>query len=358
MTNRSLVARGLVAGAGLFTVAAGAGAQTERVTLRGDRVAIYDLVGSVRLQPGSGSDVTVEITRRGPDASRLRVESGALRGRETLRVIFPATRVLYRQGRSGWSGSNWRTTLQVDDDGTFGDGGDRRVGRRVEIASRGDGLDAQADLVVSVPRGKELALYLAAGDAEARNVDGDLVIDVSMASVTTTGTRGRLLVDAGSGEVSITDANGEVTLDAGSGGVSLAGVRGPRLDIDAGSGNIRGSDLAVEELRLDAGSGGVRLSRVSAPEIDIDAGSGSVDVSLAADVRSMRVDSGSGGITIGIPESLGAEVTAELGSGGLDLDIPFQMTRRTRDHLAGRIGDGRGRIVIDSGSGTVRLRRP
>ena len=73
-----------------LAIAAPLVAQTpERHTLRGTRVAIYDLVGDVRIVEGTGRDVVVEVTRQGSDASQLRVETGDI-GAPTLRV-FPST---------------------------------------------------------------------------------------------------------------------------------------------------------------------------------------------------------------------------------------------------------------------------
>ncbi len=58
-----------------------------------------------------------------------------------------------------------------------------------------------------------------------------------------------------------------------------------------------------------------------------------------------------------LPAELGAEVDIETGSGGIDMDFPIMVTRQSRDELRGRIGDGQGRIVIDTGSGSVRVRQ-
>src|SRR5687768_17520406 len=156
-----------------------AAAQTTRQTLKGDSVAIYNLVGELRVDPGSGSDVVVEISRGGADASRLEVQSGPIRGRETLRIIYPDDVIRL----PNW-GRGWNTTMRVRDDGTFGDGGDwgrgsrdrgRREGREVRISGRGrDGLEAFADLRVTVPAGKSVALYLGVGKAFVTNVDGQI----------------------------------------------------------------------------------------------------------------------------------------------------------------------------------------
>jgi len=342
-------------GVALAIVPVLARAQTpERRTLPGDDIAVYNIAGVMRVEGGTGSDVTVEVTRGGSDAARLQIATGRVRGRETLRVIYPERRVVYRQADSrGWRS---RTTLRVDDDGTFNDdrGDDART---VEVVSSGDGLDAHAHVRVTVPKGKRISVYLGVGEAKIENVDGELYADVSAAPVTSTGTRGKLSLDTGSGEVRVTDAQGDVDLDTGSGSVEVTNVRGGHLSMDTGSGRVRGSDVSVNDIELDTGSGGVRLARVQAKRITLDSGSGSVELALRADVESLRIDSGSGGVTLGIPESLGAQISIDTGSGGIDTDIPIQVKKSERNYLSGSIGDGKGEIVIETGSGGVKLRR-
>jgi hypothetical protein len=45
----------------------------------------------------------------------------------------------------------------------------------------------------------------------------------------------------------------------------------------------------------------------------------------------------------------------DTGSGGIDLDLPFQVTRMERDNVEGILGDGRGTVIIDTGSGRIRI---
>lgn len=334
-----------------------------RQLLKGDRVAIYNLAGSIRVQGGSGSEVSVTVDRKGSDGARLKVETGTIGGRETLRVIYPEDRIVFDGGSEGgttrrrWG--NWdRTQVDVASDGTFGDDQGRwGRGDRVEIVSSGRGFRGYADLVVSVPKGKELEIHLAVGEAVVNNVEGNISVDVHAANVTTTHTKGELSLDTGSGDVNVTDAEGRVILDSGSGGATVTGIKGSELRLDTGSGSFKGSGIDVEELWGDTGSGRVRLTEVRAKVITLDSGSGSVDLELLADVDRLKIDAGSGSVTVGIPESLGASVDIDTGSGGIDVDFPITVTRRDRDALVGKIGDGRGRIQIDSGSGGVRLRR-
>ena len=60
------------------------GQEVERVS--GNEIAVYNLAGHVEVVRGSGSDVVVRISRGGADASELRVETGDIRGRSTLRI--------------------------------------------------------------------------------------------------------------------------------------------------------------------------------------------------------------------------------------------------------------------------------
>jgi lia operon protein LiaG len=340
--------------AALALASASARAQTERRTLSSDRVAIYNLAGRVSVEGGGGSDVGVEIRRGGSDARELRVESGDIRGVESLRIVYPSDRVVYSdQDRRG------RTQINVRSDGTFGDSGDRggsgRDRGQVEIVSSGSGLDAYADLRITVPRGREVAVYLAVGEVRVSNVDGDLKVDVASARVTSERTRGSLNLDTGSGGVSVTDAQGEVNLDTGSGGVTVNGIRGSSLKMDTGSGSISGGDIEVRELVADVGSGGIRLGRVRASRVSLESGSGGAELELLSAIDDLKVETGSGGVTLRVPASLDAEVDIETGSGGIDTDLPVKVTKWERRHLTGTIGNGRGRVHIEAGSGSVRL---
>jgi hypothetical protein len=331
-------------------------AQRSEHELRGSHVAIYNLVGELKVVPASGSSVRVGVTRRGADAGGLKVESGEVDGKPSLRVIYPEDRIVYRGDAR--SGDHSRTQLSVRSDGTFGGnwGGSRR-GRRVEITSSGRGAEAWADMTVEVPANQRIELHLGVGVAEVENVSGDISVDVHAASLKVRGTKGRLVLDTGSGDISVTNVEGDAYLDTGSGFVAVDGVRGRVLKLDSGSGGLRVLNVTTEELSLDSGSGRVELRGVQARDVSVDTGSGGVEIELLSDVDDLRVDTGSGGITLAVPSSLGAEVSIESGSGGIDLEVPLTVRSNRRGRLQGSLGDGRGRIQIETGSGGVRLRR-
>lgn len=328
--------------------------QAERHTVGGDSIAIYNLVGSVTVEPGTG-EATVLVTRSGPAAGRLDIQQGEIEGHSTLRVVYPADRVLYRGMGKGSS-----TELRVRRDGTFGDGDlhdhdQAEDGRRVRISGAGDGLEAHADLRIQLPAGRRASVYLAVGKVAVANVDGRLAIDAHSASVTATGTRGSLSIDVGSGPVNVTGARGNLSVDIGSGPVEVSKFEGTALFVDTGSGEVTASEVKADEISIDTGSGDIRLTGGSAPRLSLETGSGAVTADLRVDPSSLTVETGSGDIGVTAPGTLGAEVDIETTSGDIETDFQLQVTRHSRDHLVGRIGDGRGRIAIETGSGDVRL---
>lgn len=345
-----------IAIAGLLSLGLPAGLpaqQVERFTLAGDEVGIYNLAGQVRVEP-SQSEVVVEMTRGGRDASQLRVEQGELDGRETLRVVYPADQIVYSP-----SGGNSSTQLRVHADGTFGDDehgwNHHERGRRVSIKGSGSGLEAHADLRIQVPKGQRVCVYLAVGAVSVTNVDGELHVDAHSASINATGVRGDMNLDVGSGSVRVTGAEGDLNVDTGSGPVEVARFQGGRLLIDTGSGGVTGSELRAKELSIDTGSGDIKLTGVSAPALALETGSGAVTADLREELRSLDVETGSGDVAIKAPPTLSAEIEIETSNGDIESDFPMQLTERSPDHVVGRIGDGRGKIAIETGSGGIRL---
>ena len=349
--------------------------EVERI--RGSEVAVYNLAGRAEIVRGEGADVVVRVSRGGKDAGRLCVETGEVRGRQTLRVVYPGDEIVYPE----FGGS--RKNLIVADDGTFPDGVSALLallgwgGDRVTIrGSGGDGIEAWADLVIEVPVGQRAAVYLGAGTIEARGVDGRLDLDMGPGSVTATAMAGALAIDTSAGTVRVSGMGGNLSVDTGSGSIDVENLTaGAKVELDTGSGGIdvknvtgsgeveldtRSGDVsarAVQARRLivDTGSGSVKLKGVASPDIAVDTGSGSVELELLTDVDALKVDTGSGSVTVSVPSDLGGTMEIDTGSGGIEPDIPVQVRSASRDHLRGLIGDGRGRIVIDTGSGSVHL---
>jgi hypothetical protein len=325
----------------------------ERFVLPGQRIEICNLAGAVRIVQGSGTRAEVIVTRGGRDAGRLRIEQDEHGDRSRLSVVFPDRRVVYPR-LHGFG----RSTIVVTENGCFPEGHGFVLGnRKVTITGGGIGMQAWADLEVRLPRGHQTTLHLGVGEVSAVGVDGDLTIDVAAASVEAERTTGSLIVDTGSGSVVLRGNRGDISVDTGSGGVELSDLSGSRLKVDTGSGGVTGRNIEAEDLLVDTGSGSVEIDDIRSGSISIDTGSGGVHVGLLSAPRSLLVDTGSGAVTILGPADLGAQVELETGSGSIQSDYAMTMTSKDHGYLRGTIGDGRGRIKVDTGSGGLSLRR-
>lgn len=319
--------------------------------IAGTDVAIYNIAGRVDVRAGSSPDVVVRVTRGGAGGAELSVETGEIRGRSTLRVLYPDDEIVYPElGR----GSN--STFSVRSDGTFGDGGGDN-GDRVRVRGTGNGLEAWADLVVEVPNGIAAAIYVAVGEMNAQGVNANLRLDIGSGGIAATDISGSLVIDTGSGQVTASRVQGDLSVDTGSGSVRVSDVAGNAIELDTGSGGITATGLEAGTVDVDTGSGGVELLRVTAPSVVVDTGSGSVEIELLTDVDLLEVDTGSGSVTVRAPANLGAAVEIDTGSGGIDLDFPLQVRSVRRDRVSGTLGDGDGVINIDTGSGSIRIVR-
>jgi hypothetical protein len=349
-----LAALGLILPA--FFAAPAAAQQTQRLSLEGQRVEIYDVVGRATLRRGTGTAVVVQATRVGADAGQLQfaTDRDGKDGATRLRVVFPLDRLddgIY------WSGGS-TDGLRLHADGTFR--GDEHLfgrGDRITIGSRG-GFHGSADLDIAIPEGRTVTLHLAVGRVELNGTSGDFTIDTWGADVGAQDIAGTYLFDTGSGDVVVRGATGTLRLDTGSGDCTVSGVRGQLLDIDTGSGDADATDVQVDRIRFDTGSGNVKARSVQARNGLVDTGSGDAELEFSGGtIEDWRIDTGSGDASITLPPQASATISIDTGSGDITVNrqgLTFQ--RREHDAMVLQAGDGRGRIRIDTGSGDVTIR--
>ncbi len=325
-------------------------AQTKSYSLSGNRIAVYNLAGQLTVVAGSGSTTTVQVNSVGADAAKLTVETGAHGNREALRVLYPDDRIVYPAMGRGSS-----SDVRVDDDGYFdSDRSDR--GHRIEIHGSGSGLEAHADLKVSVAPGTSVDLHLAVGEVTVTDVNGTIQVSTGDGNVSSTGVKGNLDIDTGSGEVIAEKTTGELKIDTGSGNVKVREQSGGQLKIDTGSGDIRLTEVTSDRIHLDTGSGDIEIVTGSSPDVSLDTGSGNVTAAFSGKLSSVNVETGSGDVGLTIPTDFAGTLDLESSSDdGIDIGFPVQLLRKDEGELRARVGDGSGEIRIETGSGTIKL---
>lgn len=327
-------------------------AQAQRYELNGDKVAVYNLVGSVRVEAGTGSSVVVQVTAAGRDAARLKVVTGTIDGVSTLRVIYPGDEIVADMD------GNSNTTVRVNEDGTFNRG---REGRRVKITTGRGGSDAthaQASIVVRVPQNTAFAAHQAVGDVSAQDVVGDLSLNTSSGEIGVTGGRGELRVNTASGEIGVQGTQGNLYLETASGDVGVQNVNATTIQIDVASGSIDLQDAKANKVDLETASGDIRVRRTTAPDLKANSASGNVRADLDGTVRDVELNTASGRAEAVLSADFAGEVELDTASGDIDVDFPVNIIRQRQNYMRGTIGQGgTAHVSINSASGNVKLLR-
>jgi len=349
-------------------------------TIESNELRLANLIGTVDVKVAKGDKFLVTVHVQGEDATEERVqfeESGGRRGE--LAILFPtdeSSRYVYppmgRNSRTKFSSKHHDSSL----------GQLLGLGRhKIEVRGRSwkGALEVWADVVVEVPEGKRLSVYLGVGAMAAADIKGDLELDAQSGSIDTENTTGQLSLDTGSGRISVRGVNGDVNVDTGSGRVEVSDVenasyvnidtgsgsvvvervQADRLSVDTGSGSVDVDVANVEEVSIDTGSGAVEAYEIASDNVSIDTGSGGVRLELVRMGRGRYdIDTGSGSIRVHLPRQISASFQADTGSGDISVDIEgIELTRRERRDGEARftIGDGDSRFRLSTGSGTIRI---
>ena len=99
----------------------------------------------------------------------------------------------------------------------------------------------------------------------------------------------------------------------------------------------------------------LRIDRITTDRLSLDTGSGDVRADLVATPNEIEIDTGSGSVTLRLPSDASATVDLETGSGDFTVEMPLTVTHKEESSLKGRIGGGRSRITIETGSGDINL---
>ena len=310
--------------------------------------------------PGRSS---VELTRGGADAAKLRGGAGgAGRPGDAAGASTPPRPIVYAGLERGSS-----TTLRVREDGTFGDGHgwhhddddeyERIAGRKVQDLRRRprppgpcrpQGADAgRAPGQPLSRRGQGLHRQ------RERRADGGRPLRADDRHRDQGHARARRRLGTGQGH----RRRGQLDVDTGSGSVEVLGVQRRRAlhRYRLGRGDRQSSSQAERDsdrhrLRRHRADGGQRrpcwrwrrAAAASAP-------------TCAVRCASWRWRRDRATSRCGRRRRWRRRSRSRRRAGGSRPTSRLQVTRHSRDHVVGQIGDGTGRVAIETGSGDVRL---
>jgi len=221
----------------------------------------------------------------------------------------------------------------------------------------GGGLHASAvvfNFRILVPPETEIHAISGSGKTEVNGVKGPVVVTTGSASISVADVAGDVQARSGSGTIQLASIQGQVQATAGSGDISLSSVHGDTR-IQTGSGVIRIASPAGAVV-ASTGSGSVS---VSGPMEDLRLRTSSGNIAVAGDPQGgtyWDFRTSSGNVALQVSPKAGFRFYAKTNSGDIDAAIPVVMEGTAGKHaLRARIGDGKGRVEVETSSGNVAL---
>ena len=141
----------------------------------------------------------------------------------------------------------------------------------------------------------------------------------------------------------------KVKIGTASAEVNVSGLQAEILDVDTASGRLE-LDGTYGELSVDTASGSVTFAG-SCRKINIDTASGRIRLPPGDLWEDIDIDTASGNIELWLPESeKGFSVDYDKASGKFSCDFPVLLSGKIY-----KIGEGAGRINVDSASGNLKI---
>lgn len=249
----------------------------------------------------------------------------------------------------------------------------RKIGldRSIWAFIRGIKYKAQIEFTIEVPSRFNVAIASASGDVQVTSVGGNAEVYGSSGDVFLKGIGGDALVEVSSGDAEIVDVQGDIRLRASSGDAVVRDAGGS-INVEATSGNVQAygvtgnaeialasGDFVLERCRGDVAtrtaSGDGVLREVSG-SVRAVAGSGNIDMDIRPErMNEYVVHTSSGDVRVVFDSTTdyGFLLDVSTASGSIEGDLDIQLEKISRRMLRGVVGNGQGRLSIETSSGDV-----
>lgn len=333
---------------------------------RGGTVAIDNLLGSVRIVPGTEAGVlrveahvvaeakTPEEAASLAESIRLvdRTDAGTLR----VHVVFPVDRVeAFRRPKAGvkgwitrWAGSVTRRNSEVEYDGKL-----------VQVGSDRKATGLAVYLTVTLPYDVGSSVHQAVGPIEGRSLRGRIRLSTIDGDILAERCLGRVDVSSDVGAIRVLAFQGEeLNVATGTGTMELLNVRATSTYLRTDAGTIRGSGLTAERLRIESKSGSIKLGAVEPRTAEVRTDSGKVDLATNfKTVREMSIRTMTGDVTLRVGPFAHFDLLAETKSGEVKtLGMSLELIEQNGQTSTLRQGQGGPNIRVSARDGSVILR--
>lgn len=249
--------------------------------------------GSVKIKPGSGSEVRVRIY--GDDETYNKIEDKAEKTPEGVEITSKI-KDEYKNNKDGW---NLRMRMEIEVPSNY----------NVKVKT-GGGSVSVSDLTGTVN------VNTGGGAVSIESITGNVAINTGGGSIKVSGTTGDLAINTGGGAVKLSGFNGDVAVNTGGGSVSMEGSNG---------------------------------------QVDVITGGGSISLEYSGSNQGINLSTGGGSISLQIPSDFAADLDLHTGVGSISSDFGKAEKDGMSSTLKTQINGGGDKVVCQTGAGSIRL---
>jgi DUF4097 and DUF4098 domain-containing protein YvlB len=179
-------------------------------------------------------------------------------------------------------------------------------------------------------------------------------VSTSGGEITAVGVRGNVKCETSGGDLTLSSIVGDVHGETSGGDVVIRNVLG---DVQ---GHTSGGDIRVDSVagavRVSTSGGDIVLLRVDG-KIHGETSGGSIEARLVGDNGGIHLETSGGNISVFVPKSITADVSASTSGGSVKCDLPLMVSGRiSEDELHGKLNGGGNLIELSTSGGNIRIR--
>jgi len=210
--------------------------------------------------------------------------------------------------------------------------------------------------------GESIKLKSSSGSLTAENVKGSVLLETSYGSVT--------CKDISGGDIKLKSSSGKITLSKASfgdcsahtsyGSIVTDELKGDSIGLHSDSGSINVATASAGTIGVSTSYGRINCQQITTSDLTAKSGSGNIDIACSQSTPpeiTAEVATSYGSIDFAAPPNFSGQVDLKTNYGSIRTDLAITVAGEiSKKHIQGKIGEGKGKLHLESSSGSIRIR--
>jgi DUF4097 and DUF4098 domain-containing protein YvlB len=200
------------------------------------------------------------------------------------------------------------------------------------------------------------------GSINAEIIKGSAQLTTSYGSITCTDmSGGDIKLKTSSGAIKVTNASfGDCDAHTSYGSIVSDQLKGRSIKLNSGSGSINLTVSSADTTKLYTSYGRITCQQITTNDITARSGSGNIDIAFSESTPGQIIadlDTSYGSIDFTAPQNFAGQVDLSTSYGSIRTSRPITISGQiSKKELKGTIGEGNGKLSLQTGSGSIDLR--